>query len=79
MSPQKLFFDATYSLAEIVKHLKVRTIFADDHDSYTFVPDLNLTYDSISEQRHRMFGRCYTYHPEKYIRDLGVYYINAVL
>ena len=79
VSQQTLFYDATYSLTEFVKRLKVRTIFADDHDSYTFVADLSLKYESITEQRHRMYGRCYTYLPEKYIRDLGIYYINAVL
>ena len=79
MSQQQLFHDATYSLTEIVSRLKVRTIFTDEYDSYTFVPDLNLKHESINEQRHRKYGRCYTYLPEKVIRDLGVYYINAVL
>ena len=79
VSQQALFYDATYSLTEFVNRLKVRTIFADEYDSYAFVPDLSLKHESITEQRHRMYGRCYTYLPERYIRDLGVYYINAVL
>ena len=79
VSQQTLFHDATYSLTELVTRLKVRTIFADVHGSYTFVPDLSLKHESITEQRHRMYGRCYTYLPERDIRDIGVYYINAVL
>ena len=79
ISQQQLFYDSTYSLTEIVTRLKVRTIFADEHDSYTFVPDLNLKHNFVTEQRHRLYGRCYTYLPENAIRDLGIYYINAVL
>jgi len=28
----------------------------------------------FTEQRHRGFGRCYTFHPLKKYRDLGIYY-----
>ena len=31
---------------------------------------------SVTEQRHRLFGRCYTIYPEKWIRDLGIHYIK---
>ena len=78
-STQKLFNDATYSLKELVKRIKIRTIYADKHGSYSFDVDLNILHNSITEQRHRMFGRCYTYHPEKKFRDLGIYYINTEL
>jgi hypothetical protein len=33
----------------------------------------------IFEQRHRGFGRCYSIHLIKEIRDLGIYYIKMEL
>ena len=56
ISQQQLFFDSTYSLKEIVTRLKVRTIFAGDHDSYTFVPDLNLNHNFITEHFFNTFN-----------------------
>ena len=79
MNDQQLFSDATYSLREIVKRIKIRTMFADQHDTYSFVVDLSKIQDTITEQRHRMFGRCYTFHPEERLRHLGIYYIKAEL
>ena len=79
ISKQQLFNDATYSLEEIVKRIKVRTIFDDIHGTHTFEVDLNKIQDTITEQRHRAFGRCYTYHPEERMRKLGIYFINAEL
>ena len=66
-------------MTEVVKSLKIRTIFEDIHGTYKFAIDLNKIEDSITEQRHRGFGRCYTYHPEERLRKLGIYYINAEL
>ena len=45
---------------------------------------LNLTMDvklnpSITEQRHRAFGRCYTIYPAEDIRRIGVYYYKVDL
>ena len=62
-----------------MKRLKIRTIFADQYGTYSFDVDLKTIHGSIIEQRHRMFGRCYTYQPEEAIRKLGIYYINAEL
>lgn len=33
----------------------------------------------LEEQRHRKFGRCYTFHPSEWLRRLGVYYTNMKL
>ena len=33
----------------------------------------------LTEQRHRKFGRCYTFHPAKWLGELGVYYIKLKL
>ena len=79
ISRQQLFLDATYSFKQIVKQLTIRTIFDDAFGSNTFKLDLNNTQGTITEQRHRKFGRCYTFHPEKKIRDLGIYYIKTNL
>ena len=77
---QELLFNmVTYSVNEIIKLLSVRTIFADGHGRYTFEVDISKKQESLIEQRHRSFGRCYTFHPEKKLRDLGIYYIKAEL
>ena len=76
---QELFKDATYNLTEIVKQISIRFIQADKTGKTNTDIDLEDNLDSIKEQRHRKFGRCYTFHPTKAIRDLGVYYIKAQL
>ena len=79
ITDQQLFTKSTFALTEIVKRLKVRTIFSDSHGTYSFEIDLNMAIDSFTEQRHRLFGRCYTYHPEHKFRELGIYYMNIEL
>ena len=79
MDQQTLFNDATYNFTEIVKKIYVRFIKADKTGKANANIDLLETSDSIKEQRHRGFGRCYTFQPEKYMRDLGIYYIKAYL
>ena len=76
---QKLFKEATYNLTEIVKRIFVRYIQADKNGKTQTNIDFEDNLDSIKEQRHRKFGRCYTFHPEKDIRNLGVYYIRTYL
>ena len=34
---------------------------------------------TIKEQRHRKFGKCFTYIPDEDINDRGVYYIQIKL
>ena len=34
---------------------------------------------NITEQRHRKFGKCYSLHPIKEHRLLGIYYIKFIL
>ena len=70
---------ATYNFTEIVKRIYVRFIQADKNGETNMNIDLKDNFESIQEQRHRGFGRCYTFHPKKEIRDLGVYYIKAYL
>ena len=79
ITKQQLFAKATFELSEVVKKLKIRTIGADDSHSYSFEVDLSMAKHSFTEQRHRKFGRCYSYCPEHHFRELGIYYITIVL
>ena len=79
ITKQHLFAKATFKLSEIVKKLKIRTIGADNSKSYSFEVDLSTANNSFTEQRHRKFGRCYSYYPEHHFRELGIYYITIVL
>ena len=76
---QTLYKNATYSLNEIVKRIKVRYINADENGTTAVDIELDGKSASIREQRHRPFGRCYTFHPKKEIRDLEIYYLKAYL
>ena len=86
---QELFRDATYNFTEIVKRIYIRFIQADTNGKVGEIGKTNLdlknktiledNLDSIQEQRHRGFGRCYTFYPKKEILDLGVYYIKFYL
>ena len=79
---QELFKEVTYSFTEIVKRIYIRYINADKNGKTNVNikdDDLENITDSVQEQRHRGFGRCYTFHPKKSIRDLGVYYIKFYL
>ena len=79
VNQQQLFRDATYNFTEITKKIYVRYIQADKNGKTNKVIDLENGSKSVKEQRHRGFGRCYTYHPEQSIRDLGVYYTKFYL
>ena len=76
---ETLFKQATYSLDAIVKKIYIRFISASDEGKTNTIISVDGTSSSFKEQRHRGFGRCYTLHPEKSIRDLGVYYMKAWL
>ena len=78
VNEQRLFKIATYSLQELVKRIFIRYIRANEHGKTREDVDLKKL-DSIKEQRHRSFGRCYTLYPKKSIRDQGVYYIKLYL
>ena len=74
-----MFKLATYNLTEIVEKIYVRFITAKDDGKTNVWLQLDEESHSVKEQRHRGFGRCYTFHPEKYIRDLEVYYTKMYL
>ena len=77
LTDQELFRDVTYDFHEMVKRIYVRFIRQNKTNGATNIANLQNDIDgSVKEQRHRSFGRCYTFHPRKDIRDLGVYYIK---
>ena len=79
ISRQKLFLKATYSLEELVKKVRIRYLEADKNGTFSEVLQLKETAKWVTEQRHRNFGRCYTFYPEKYMQELGIYYIALEL
>ena len=89
VSQQKLFLDATYDFEDIVGEIVIRFIKSAHRNSMPWKASklwagnsmawtaLNATKEfDIVEQRHRKFGRCYTYHPDTRIKELGIYYIR---
>ena len=79
VNEETLFKLATYNLTEIVEKIYVRFIAAKDDGTINTWLQLDEESHSVKEQRHRKFGRCYTFDPEKYIRDLEVYYTRMYL
>ena len=46
-------------------------------DNYIKVKEFNSS--NMREQRHRGFGKCYTFHPPENFRDKGIYYMKFTL
>ena len=46
-------------------------------DTYVRVKEFNSS--NMREQRHRGFGKCYTYHPSQDYRNYGIYYMKFTL
>ena len=89
VSQQKLFLDATYDLEDIVGEIVIRFIKSADRNrmpwkAWKVFPGNNMAWTAMNateeldivEQRHRKFGRCYTYHPDTTMKELGIYYIR---
>ena len=80
MSSHELFNMATYSFDDIVKSINARTVYEDDNGDFKLTAlDMDETHNSVVEQRHRRFGRCYTYCPETPLKELGIYYLSIIL
>ena len=79
ISEQKLFLEASYSINDIVRTIKIRYLQADK--SGTFSENLKIAENAswISEQRHRKFGRCYTFYPDTDMQYMGIYYMKIEL
>ena len=76
---QSLFDSITYNLTEIVQHVYIEFLNKDENQQKGKFIDLKSNPDSFKEKTHRNFGRCYTFHPEIKIRELGVAYVQAKL
>ena len=76
---QSLFDSITYNLTEIVQHVYIEFLSEDENQQKGKFIDLKNNLDSVKEKMHRNFGRCYTFHPEIQIRELGVAYVQAKL
>ena len=79
VSPQELFESATFSFKEIVRSLSIRTISEDTDGTFYQTADPIEFASSIIEQRHRKFGRCYTFYPKMSQQKLGIYYVKVEL
>ena len=79
ISDQTLFIDATYEVEEILEEIAIRFI-KSNHDSNISTKLRHFKkMPYIEEQRHRKFGRCYTFRPDTRMQQLGIYYITLKL
>ena len=78
ISPEKLFDEITQSVTDIVSQIDIR-MFKQNNEGSDAVTITNINGLDWKEQRHRRFGKCYTFRPDKEIRDRGIYYIKFEL
>ena len=79
LTPHELFEKVTYELQDIVNSVEIRYLHADKHGVEATVLDLKSLKGSIKEQRHRDFGRCYTFTPDVRAQKLGIGSIRTTL
>ena len=81
ISSQDLFMLATNSFEDIVQSLFIRTISEDEEGDFSVkvLSEAARMGNSLTEQRHRKYGRCYTYYPHPTQQRLGIYYVKAQL
>ena len=79
ITEQQLFLDATYSVNDIVRTINIRYLNADKTGKFTENLKIQDNASWVSEQRHRKFGRCYTFYPDTDMQYLGIYYLKIEL
>ena len=79
MSEQNLFLEASHSISDIVKAMKIRYLQADKNGKFSENLKIQDNASWVSEQRHRKFGRCYTFYPDTDMQYLGIYYMKIEL
>ena len=80
LSEQRLFLEATYNVNDMISEIMIRLIKSDDKDGFSMtLKHLEQKQSYIVELRHRKFGRCYTFYPDKHMRNHGIYYIKLKL
>ena len=80
VTEQDIFNMASYKFEDIVSSFKIRTVKTNENGKYS--THLNFTHtlpQSMKEQRHRGFGKCYTFIARNDTKELGVYYITIKL
>ena len=76
---QQLFVDATYSINDIIRTISIRYLQADKNGKFSEGLKIQDNASWVSEQRHRKFGRCYTFYPDTDMKYIGIYYIKIEL
>ena len=79
INQQSFFERITYNLTEVAQHVYIQFLNQDEHHQNGKSIDLTNSPDSFKEKTHRNFGRCYTFHPDIRIRQLGVAYVKVKL
>ena len=71
-----LFEMATFSVEDVVDYIKLGF---DDTAEKLKINGTKLKDSILFEHGHRLHGKCFVYHPEKRLRNLGIYYIHIVM
>ena len=84
ITEQKLFDDVTQRYEDIINSTRIRYFKPDEigSSSVTFYNENStIIYNNVevTEQRHRLFGKCYSIRPVEKYRVLGIYYIKFTL
>ena len=79
ISDQQLFIDASYEVDEIIEEIALRFIKSNEDRRISTRLSNFKKKPYIEEQRHRKYGRCYTFHPDTTMQQLGIYYITLKL
>ena len=80
VNPQMLFDAATFTLGEMITYFLIRLIKAKDTgDNMILVNTSNQNGPSFFKEYRRQTGKCYSFHPDEHIAELGVYYIRIKL
>ena len=80
----QLFDLVTQRYTDIVNSTTIRFFKADEQgrSSVTFKPlddASNFVHLDVKEQKHRLFGKCYSIRPSKHYLELGIYYLKLTL
>ena len=76
VTPEDLFERITYSVNEVVDHIKIRLDTSiDGKSTITLKEDLGRSL--LHEIGHRKYGKCFTFRPNVTVLALGVYYMRV--
>ena len=76
LTEQQLFDEVTYRFEEIVGYIQIRSHKnKESNKNKIYYNSSEYWNSSIKEHRHRKYGKCYVFMPEKHILQRGVYYI----